>query len=909
MLGDDAVSTNSIELVLFTKSGGPLTKRISLVDDKVKADASACSMASGQARRVRLGGLEDLAPLIEKLDFNQAIALGALRSDLADEVAVATKGELAYQPRDGAIARTAENLGYVEGRAALVLLDYDTKGMPAAVAAKIASLGGFWGALVSVLPPLRDIGHVVRPSTSSGLVRTDTGEKLPGSSGVHTYLIASDGSDAVRFLDALHDRCWLAGLGWCVVSKDGKLLERSIIDRMVGQGERLVFEGPPIVIPPLSQDQAARRPQVHSGAQLDTRAACPSLNASEVCRKGELRAEEDRRLGGEAKQARAAYVDEEAKKLVGHREGMTLAEARAAVEKRVGGTLLADFILPWDNEDVRATVGHVLDNPDPFEGQTLADPIEGVDYGRCKAKVMLGSDGLPFINSFAHGHAVYRLRYDARSIRERIEKAADKAETFAKLMLAFDEDPIEEERLVKEVAKAEGVTVRAIRSKLDDAKRERDSKARGDANAAVERLNETYALVIVGDKTAVMKTSGEEGVQLLAVSAFTTWFDNEFVYHGTRREPLGRYWLSHPQRRQYEGLVFAPKRDVPNQYNLWRGFAVEPREGDCSKFLAHMQDNVCQREEALYRWVMAWLAHIFQKPEDKVDTSLALRGKQGVGKTKVGEVVGSLLGRHYLLVAEPRYVTGRFNAHMAQLLMLHADEAFWAGDRSAEGKLKDMISGKRHPIEFKGKEAFWVPNYMRLLVTGNPDWMVPAGWEERRFAVLDVGEDHMRDHPYFAAIDEEMNKGGREALLHNLLNLDLSKINLREVPKTNALLDQKVATFSVDQTWWLDVLHRGQLPELNEQTRECPKHQLHYDYLRRTEPLGRRGSPRSTETKLGMFLRKVAGPALVTDARDEQKRYLYRFPSLKECRARFAKMIQSEIKWEEPDADWEKEVM
>ena len=219
-----------------------------------------------------------------------------------------------------------------------------------------------------------------------------------------------------------------------------------------------------------------------------------------------------------------------------------------------------------------------------------------------------------------------------------------------------------------------------------------------------------------------------------------------------------------------------------------------------------------------------------------------------------------------------------------------------------------MISGKRHPIEFKGKEAFWVANYMRLFITGNPDWMVPAGWEERRFCVLDAGEKHMKDHPYFAAIDEEMNNGGREALLHHFLNFDLSGINLRETPKTNALLDQKVASFSVEQDWWFDVLHRGELPKL-ENGCECLKLELHASYLRRMEKVGRRGSRRATETKLGMFLSKVVGPGLDKNVRDEKRRYMYRFPPLKECREHFAKLTQSTIAWEDPDADWAVDAM
>ena len=275
--------------------------------------------------------------------------------------------------------------------------------------------------------------------------------------------------------------------------------------------------------------------------------------------------------------------------------------------------------------------------------------------------------------------------------------------------------------------------------------------------------------------------------------------------------------MASPHRRKYQDIGFFPGYSRPDFYNLWRGFAVEPRKGDCSKFLAHLRDNICSGDAGLYAWVIAWLADIFQRPANKCGTSLALRGKQGVGKTKLGEVMGSLLGVHYKLVADPRYVTGRFNSHMISLLMLHADEGFWAGDKKAEGKLKDLVTGNKHPIEFKGKEAFWINNYVRLLVTGNQDWQVPAGFEERRFAVLDVGDAHQQDHAYFAAIDAEMNAGGREALLHHLLfEVDCSAVNLRQIPHTMALVEQKLEAASPEHGWWLDVLRRGVLPGYRE---------------------------------------------------------------------------------------------
>jgi hypothetical protein len=77
----------SPELVTFTKSSGPLTKKISLDDNgRVISDGSACVMARGVTHRKAVGNVEQLGALISDLKNNQA-----LRSDLANPVGVAAK--------------------------------------------------------------------------------------------------------------------------------------------------------------------------------------------------------------------------------------------------------------------------------------------------------------------------------------------------------------------------------------------------------------------------------------------------------------------------------------------------------------------------------------------------------------------------------------------------------------------------------------------------------------------------------------------------------------------------------------------------------------------------------------------------------------------------------------------------
>ena len=416
------------EITIYTKLDGPLTKSISLTaDGRVKSDGSACLMVRGTARRQPVANVDELAAVISKFESTQAISLGRLRAGLADEVTITTKAQM---PLNGApsniIARTGDNIIYREKETAYVLLDYDTKGMPGEIAAAIKRHGGFWSALLTVLPELKNVARVTRYSTSAGLFRVDTGEKLPGSDGLHTFLLVQDGADAVRFLKALHERCWLAGFGWCMIGKGGQLLERSIIDRMVGAPERLVFEGAPILVPPLAQDCESRRPIATEGDTLDTAAVCPPLTVVEKSRIAELRAKEAHRLASESARVRAAYVEARAEDIV-KRTGVSLSAARRVIERQCNGTLLPDVVLPFDDEElVDCTVADVLADPDRFTGATMADPVEGVDYGTGCAKIMRRPDGTPWIHSFAHGRATYELKYDAAAIRKAIEQADKK---------------------------------------------------------------------------------------------------------------------------------------------------------------------------------------------------------------------------------------------------------------------------------------------------------------------------------------------------------------------------------------------------------------------------------------------------------------------------------------------------
>jgi hypothetical protein len=118
-------------------------------------------------------------------------------------------------------------------------------------------------------------------------------------------------------------------------------------------------------------------------------------------------------------------------------------------------------------------------------------------------------------------------------------------------------------------------------------------------------------------------------------------------------------WITRPSRRHYARVVFDPCDTAPAHYNLWRGFSVQPDPGkSCEKFLAHIRDNICSGNSEHFLWVIGFLAHMVQKPEEKPGMSLVLRGAEGVGKGFFANTIGKLCLHHFVVISQATHLTG-----------------------------------------------------------------------------------------------------------------------------------------------------------------------------------------------------------------------------------------------------------
>jgi hypothetical protein len=314
-------------------------------------------------------------------------------------------------------------------------------------------------------------------------------------------------------------------------------------------------------------------------------------------------------------------------------------------------------------------------------------------------------------------------------------------------------------------------------------------------------MNADHAVVKIGGKTRVMSFEESAAFRGCKVPVFSSVSDF-CAYHlkrkkkietdkGTKIVGIGKWWIDHADRQQYAGVVYAPGETLSNVYNLWTGFSCKPIKGGCGRYLEHLRENVCSGDDHHYDYFLNWMARGVQYPGQPGEVAVVMRGREGVGKGEAAKQYGQLFGPHFLHVWHSGHLTGHFNAHLQQCSVLLADEAFFAGDRSHESTLKALITEGTLLIEPKGVDPFSVRNCVHLIMASNADWVIPAGADARRFFVVDVAAHRMQDTDYFGAIAREMDNGGREALLDLLLERDLCEFDVRKVPQTAALLDQK----------------------------------------------------------------------------------------------------------------------
>ena len=438
----------------------------------------------------------------------------------------------------------------------------------------------------------------------------------------------------------------------------------------------------------------------------------------------------------------------------------------------------------------------------------------------------------------------------------------------------------------------------------------------------LDKFSETHCVVSMDGKTLIL----EKGYNVeLKRNVYNFWrpadlksfyLDDPVRVRSKRGEDsekgVGEVWFFWDQRPKAQSVNLLPdhpsgliKVNDRSVYNVWAGFGIEAKPGNYSTLEQHLKEVICSGNEEHFHYLKGWLAACVQKPEEQGEVAVVMRGGRGTGKGTVGRMLAGIFGQHYFHTASQGQVAGRFNAHLRDTVVLFADEAFFAGDKRHEGTLKALITEDYLAIEGKFVNVVQAKNRIHLVMATNEEWAVPSGVDERRFFVLQVSDIHKQDESYFRAVNKAIRGAELAALLHDLLEFDLSDFRLRKVPQTEALEAQKRLSLDSVADWLLMLLEEGQFQEQPGWPDFVATQRLYTDYVDYTRGKSGRSvqdsvfSKRIQEIIGAKSVRRRGGIEGASRSRSLE------FLPLGECRRRFDAHVGYKTDWPEEESEEE----
>ena len=311
--------------------------------------------------------------------------------------------------------------------------------------------------------------------------------------------------------------------------------------------------------------------------------------------------------------------------------------------------------------------------------------------------------------------------------------------------------------------------------------------------------NQRFFVMLVGGTPLVFDEAAKDVVgQSMSFANFRQLYQN----HKVGSDSVASEWLKYPLRRTLVGeIIHAPDKPqgtVGDDYNTYRGPIVTPLAGDCTAVQKHIYECLCGGDQNQFDYYVNFLAHMFQKPQERPGVAIIHQSIEGTGKSLITRLLSNIWGsKHSIVLDKQSQLTGDFNAHLCGAMFICIEETSTARNIAAGEQLKNLVTAETLTINPKGKPVFQVSHYGRVIMNTNHEWAITAGSDSRRWFVPDISEHRVGERSYFrklaSAISDERVQ---QAFLSYLLGLDLDSFDPTEIPQTKALRAQRGQTLS-----------------------------------------------------------------------------------------------------------------
>lgn len=257
-------------------------------------------------------------------------------------------------------------------------------------------------------------------------------------------------------------------------------------------------------------------------------------------------------------------------------------------------------------------------------------------------------------------------------------------------------------------------------------------------------------------------------------------------------------WLSDVDRFCYDIMDFIPyNKDIendPTPKNIYNTFIPFDREkiDDYDNQIPPIFKEYLEKgynDETKINYLIKYLAHLIQRPQELPEVILVLRGLEGAGKDSLIKLITSLIGIRYIYSTEDTEpVFGNFNGSISGKLIVQLNEL----DQKkfipiAEG-LKDYSTREYNNINEKYMNPREEKNRVRIIAISNHNDPVLPSATDRRYIVLLLHDQLVNNRQFWDKFyiwikdKDEMNK-----LYTYLLNYDISNWHPKDRLITNEL--------------------------------------------------------------------------------------------------------------------------
>jgi len=213
--------------------------------------------------------------------------------------------------------------------------------------------------------------------------------------------------------------------------------------------------------------------------------------------------------------------------------------------------------------------------------------------------------------------------------------------------------------------------------------------------------------------------------------AHTLFNEDEVDFKKQAPKPFINKWLCDADMRTYMDQDWVPYNGVYKQsdkriFNLFTGYSTviaSPLPDNHEKYVAPLLQvllELCEGTPANLDFLLHYLAHIIQKPAEKLRYSIIFTGSQGTGKDTILVTMAKILGSHMVnSESNTENLCGKHATGLVKKLLVAFNESEARKSFEFEGIIKSLITEEKLTVNPKNMQPYDIHNRARLFVFSN----------------------------------------------------------------------------------------------------------------------------------------------------------------------------------------------